>query len=136
MTGPKTVVSSFCCDGTVKPLQATLSMQPESLRNAVVVLDLQIAGVEIEQTRVDAVCHLSARNLGSPLLAAIDGNPGLAGRCGRNGPRSRFSHRLGNCSPKATAYLREELAEDYLSQSTIWVLQNVQWIGEKDRVMQ
>ena len=51
-----------------------------------VVLDLQIAGGEIEQTRVDAMCQLSARNLGSPRLAVIDGNPGLAGRCGRNGP--------------------------------------------------
>jgi len=42
------------------------------------VLDLRLAGVENEQAWLDAVRALAARNLGAPILAVIDGNPGLA----------------------------------------------------------
>src|SRR3984957_7223815 len=43
-----------------------------------VVLDLRLAGVESANAWLDAVRSLGARNLGAPLLAVVDGNPGLA----------------------------------------------------------
>jgi transposase-like protein len=43
-----------------------------------VILDLRLAGVESERAWLDAVLALVTRNLGAPVLAVIDGNPGLA----------------------------------------------------------
>jgi len=43
-----------------------------------VILDLRLAGVESERAWLEAVHSLVARNLGCPVLAVIDGNPGLA----------------------------------------------------------
>ena len=41
-----------------------------------VVLDLRLVGGESAQAWLDAVRSLGARNLGNPVLAVIDGNPG------------------------------------------------------------
>ena len=56
------------------PVLVTLGACADGRR---VVLDLRLAGVESEQAWLDAVRSLCARNLGTPVLAVIDGNPGL-----------------------------------------------------------
>jgi putative transposase len=82
-----------------------------------VVLDLRLAGVESEQAWLDAVRSLAARNLGAPILAVIDGNPGLAAALKVQWPQLAIqrctNHKLWNLLAKAPAHLREELAEDY-----------------------
>jgi transposase-like protein len=81
------------------------------------VLDLRLAGVESEQAWLDAVRSLAARNLGAPILAVIDGNPGLAAALKVQWPQLAIqrctNHKLWNLLAKAPAHLREELAEDY-----------------------
>src|SRR5271156_5973645 len=82
-----------------------------------VVLDLRLAGVESEQAWLDAVRSLDARHLGTPILAVIDGNPGLAAALKMRWPQLAIqrctNHKLWNLLAKAPAHLREELAEDY-----------------------
>src|ERR1700738_1889613 len=60
---------------------------------------------------------LAARNLGTPRLAVIDGNPGLAAALKVQWPTLAIqrctNHKLWNLLAKAPAHLREELAEDY-----------------------
>ena len=76
-----------------------------------------LAGVESEQAWLDAVRSLGARNLGAPLLAVVDGNPGLAAALKVQWPQIAIqrctNHKLWNLLAKAPAHLREELAEDY-----------------------
>jgi putative transposase len=57
------------------PVLVTLGVCADGRR---VILDLRLAGVESERSWLDAVGSLVARNLGAPVLAVIDGNPGLA----------------------------------------------------------
>ena len=82
-----------------------------------VVLDLRLAGVESANAWLDAVRSLGARNLGAPLLAVVDGNPGLAAALKVQWPQIAIqrctNHKLWNLLAKAPAHLREELAEDY-----------------------
>jgi transposase-like protein len=82
-----------------------------------VVLDLRLAGGESEQAWLDAVRGLGARHLGTPVLAVIDGNPGLAAALRMQWPQLALqrctNHKLWNLLAKAPAHLREELAEDY-----------------------
>ena len=82
-----------------------------------VVLDMRLAGVESEQAWLDAVRALCARDLGAPLLAVIDGNPGLAAALKMQWPKLAIqrctNRKLWNLLAKAPAHLREELAEDY-----------------------
>ncbi len=96
------------------PVLVTLGVCADGRR---VVLDLRLAGVESEQAWLDAVRQLSARNLGAPLLAVIDGNPGLATALRGQWPKIAIqrctNHKLWNLLAKAPAHLREELAEDY-----------------------
>ena len=81
------------------------------------ILDLRLAGVESERAWRDAVHSLVARNLGAPVLAVIDGNPGLAAALKAQWPQLALqrctNHKLWNLLAKAPAHLREELAEDY-----------------------
>ena len=96
------------------PVLVTLGVCADGRR---VVLDLRLAGVESEQAWLDAVRSLAARNLGAPLLAVIDGNPGLAAALKVQWPKLAIqrctNHKLWNLLAKAPAHLREELAEDY-----------------------
>jgi len=96
------------------PVLVTLGVCANGQR---VVLDLRLAGVESEQAWLDAVRTLSARNLGAPILAVIDGNPGLAAALKVQWPQLAIqrctNHKLWNLLAKAPAHLREELAEDY-----------------------
>src|SRR6202048_3764077 len=96
------------------PVLVTLGVCADGRR---VVLDLRLAGVESEQAWLDAVRSLAARNLGTPRLAVIDGNPGLAAALKVQWPTLAIqrctNHKLWNLLAKAPAHLREELAEDY-----------------------
>ena len=96
------------------PVLVTLGVCANGQR---VVLDLRLAGVESEQAWLDAVRSLAARNLGTPELAVIDGNPGLGAALKMQWPQIAIqrctNHKLWNLLAKAPAHLREELAEDY-----------------------
>src|SRR5712671_8184986 len=96
------------------PVLVTLGVCANGQR---VVLDLRLTGVESEQAWLDAVRSLAARNLGAPILAVIDGNPGLAAALKVQWPQLAIqrctNHKLWNLLAKAPAHLREELAEDY-----------------------
>src|SRR5271169_4506473 len=96
------------------PVLVTLGVCADGRR---VVLDMRIAGAESEQAWLDAVRSLTARNLGAPALAVIDGNPGLAAALRMQWPKVAIqrctNHKLWNLLAKVPAHLREELAEDY-----------------------
>ena len=96
------------------PVLVTLGVCADGRR---VILDLRLAGVESERAWLDAVHSLVIRNLGAPLLAVIDGNPGLAAALKAQWPKLTLqrctNHKLWNLLAKAPAHLREELAEDY-----------------------
>jgi transposase-like protein len=96
------------------PVLVTLGVFADGRR---VILDLRLAGVESERAWLDAVHSLVARNLGAPVLAVIDGNPGLAAALRAQWPKLAIqrctNHNLWNLLAKAPAHLREELAEDY-----------------------
>lgn len=96
------------------PVLVTLGVCADGRR---VVLDMRLCGAESEQAWLDAVRSLTARNLGAPTLAVIDGNPGLAAALRMQWPKIAIqrctNHKLWNLLAKAPAHLREELAEDY-----------------------
>jgi putative transposase len=96
------------------PVLVTLGVCANGQR---VVLDLRLSGVESEQAWLDAVRALAGRNLGTPELAVIDGNPGLRTALKIQWPGIAIqrctNHKLWNLLAKAPAHLREELAEDY-----------------------
>jgi putative transposase len=96
------------------PVLVTLGVCADGRR---VILDLRLAGVESERSWLDAVGSLVARNLGAPVLAVIDGNPGLAAALKAQWSKLALqrctNHKLWNLLAKAPAHLREELAEDY-----------------------
>jgi putative transposase len=96
------------------PVLVTLGVCANGQR---VVLDLRLSGVESEQAWLDAIRALAGRNLGTPELAVIDGNPGLRAALKIQWPGIAIqrctNHKLWNLLAKAPAHLREELAEDY-----------------------
>ncbi|HUN59736.1 MAG TPA: IS256 family transposase [Candidatus Binataceae bacterium] len=96
------------------PVLVTLGVCANGQR---MVLDLRLAGGESEQAWLDAVRSLGVRHLGTPVLAVIDGNPGLAAALKMQWPllatQRCTNHKLWNLLAKAPAHLREELAEDY-----------------------
>ena len=56
------------------PVLVTLGVCADGRR---VIVDLRLAGVDSERAWLDALHSLGARHLGAPVLAVIDGNPGL-----------------------------------------------------------
>lgn len=96
------------------PVLVTLGVRRDGQRT---VLDMRIAGEESSAAWREVVQDLSRRKVGVPILAVIDGNPGLAEalrdewrgieiqRC--------TAHKLRNLTAKAPVAMREELAEDY-----------------------
>jgi putative transposase len=96
------------------PVLVTLGVCADGQR---VILDLRLAGVESERAWLDALQSLVGRHLGAPVLAVIDGNPGLAAALTAQWPKLAIqrctNHKLWNLLAKAPAHLREELAEDY-----------------------
>jgi putative transposase len=96
------------------PVLVTLGVCADGRR---VVLDMRIAGQESEAAWRELVQSLVARNLATPALAVIDGNPGLHAALRAQWPQLAIqrctNHKLRNLLAKAPAHLREELAEDY-----------------------
>jgi putative transposase len=96
------------------PVLVTLGVRANGER---VVLDLRLVGEESAASWTEAVASLTARRLARPVLAAIDGNPGLLNALRSHWPGIAIqrctAHKLRNLQSKAPARLREELTEDY-----------------------
>ena len=96
------------------PVLVTLGVRGNGQR---VLLDMQLAGDESSAAWRGVIEDLVRRNIGTPALAVIDGNPGLATALREQWaglPIQRCTvHKLRNLEAKAPAHLREELAEDY-----------------------
>jgi transposase-like protein len=96
------------------PVLVTLGVRANGER---VVLDLRLAGEESAASWREVVTSLGARHLSRPVLAVIDGNPGLRTALQTDWPGINLqrctAHKLRNLQAKAPARLREELTEDY-----------------------
>lgn len=96
------------------PVLVTMGVCADGRR---IVLDMGIAGQESEAAWRELLQSLVKRNLGTPTLAVIDGNPGLQAALRAQWPTIAIqrctNHKLRNLLAKAPAHLREELAEDY-----------------------
>ena len=82
-----------------------------------ILLDMRMAGQESAASWDDIIQGLVKRNVGTPLLAVIDGNPGMESALIQNWPQINIqrctTHKLRNLEAKAPSRMREELAEDY-----------------------
>jgi transposase-like protein len=96
------------------PVLVTLGSKADGQR---VVLDLRLAGQETTQAWQEVIEKLVERGVGVPLLAIIDGNPGLHAALRAQWPQLPIqrctAHKLRNLLSRAPAHLREEVAEDY-----------------------
>jgi transposase-like protein len=96
------------------PVLVTLGTCADGRR---LVLDLRLAGEESEASWREVLDALTKRHLGIPVLAVVDGNPGLEAALRAAWPKIDLqrctNHKLWNLLAKAPAHLREELAEDY-----------------------
>jgi len=96
------------------PVLVTLGVRGNGER---VVLDLRLVGDESAASWTEVVASLTARHLARPVLAIIDGNPGLMHALQSHWPGIAIqrctAHKLWNLQSKAPARLREELTEDY-----------------------
>jgi transposase-like protein len=98
----------------VVPVLVTLGVKADGQR---IIIDLRMAGEESAASWGEVVAGLVRRNMGSPSLAIIDGNPGLHAALRTQWPGIAIqrctNHKLRNLLSKAPARLREELSEDY-----------------------
>jgi transposase-like protein len=96
------------------PVLVTLGVRANGER---VVLDMRLVGEESAASWTEVVANLTARHLSRPVLAVIDGNPGLITALRSHWPGLAIqrctAHKLRNLQSKAPARLREELTEDY-----------------------
>jgi len=96
------------------PVLVTLGIKADGYR---IVLDLRLAGQETTHAWQEVVEQLAERGVGVPLLAIIDGNPGLRAALWTQWPQLPIqrctAHKLRNLLSRAPAHLREEVAEDY-----------------------
>jgi len=96
------------------PVLVTLGVRGNGER---VVLDLRLVGEESAASWTEVVASLTARHLARPVLAIIDGNPGLMNALQSHWPGISIqrctAHKLWNVQAKVPARLREELTEDY-----------------------
>jgi transposase-like protein len=96
------------------PVLVTLGVRANGDR---VVLDMRLVGEESAASWAEVVASLAARHLARPVLAVIDGNPGLTSALRSHWPGIEIqrctAHKLRNLQAKAPARLREELTEDY-----------------------
>ena len=96
------------------PVLVTLGVRANGER---VVLDMRLVGEESAASWTEVVASLTARRLARPVLAVVDGNPGLTGALRSHWPGIEIqrctAHKLRNLQAKAPARLREELMEDY-----------------------
>jgi putative transposase len=98
----------------VVPVLVTLGVRADGER---VIVDMRMAGEESAASWGEVIASLTRRNVGRPLLAIIDGNPGLRSALLKEWPTIAIqrctAHKLRNLTSKAPARLREELKEDY-----------------------
>jgi len=96
------------------PVLVTLGVRSDGEK---VVLDMRIAGDESTAAWADVVADLAKRHLRAPVLAVIDGNPGLPEALRKQWPKMEIQrctvHKLRNLEAKAPVAMREELREDY-----------------------
>jgi transposase-like protein len=96
------------------PILVTLGVRANGER---ILLDLRVVGHETAVAWGEAVAGLIGRGLRAPLLAVIDGNPGLRAALRAQWPGMAIGrcavHKLRNLLAKTPMRLREELAEDY-----------------------
>lgn len=96
------------------PVLVTLGVRGDGQR---VVLDMRLAGEESAASWGEVLSSLVARHLRRPLLAVVDGNPGLLAALQTHWPglavQRCTAHKLRNLQAKAPARLREELTEEY-----------------------
>ena len=96
------------------PVLVTLGVCADGRR---MLLDLRMAGEESAAAWREVVDSLVARHVGVPMLAVIDGNPGLPMALHTAWPAIAIqrctAHKLRNLQAKAPARWREEVAEDY-----------------------
>lgn len=96
------------------PVLVTLGVRSDGEK---VVLDMRIAGEESAAAWGEVVADLVKRKLRAPILAVIDGNPGLPDALRQHWPKIELQrctvHKLRNLEAKAPVSLREELSEDY-----------------------
>lgn len=96
------------------PVLVTLGVRANGER---VVLDMRLVGDESAASWTDVVASLAARHLARPVLAVIDGNPGLTAALRSHWPGMAIqrctAHKLRNLQAKVPSRLREELTEDY-----------------------
>jgi putative transposase len=82
-----------------------------------VLLDMCLAGEESCASWSELIEGLAKRSMKAPLLAIIDGNPGLEAALLKQWPKIDIqrctAHKLRNLQSKAPARVQEELAEDY-----------------------
>lgn len=96
------------------PVLVTMGVRGDGQR---VLLDMRLVGDESTAAWRDVVQQLQGRRVGTPVLAVIDGNAGLAAALREAWPSLAIqrctAHKLRNLTAKAPARLREEVAEDY-----------------------
>jgi putative transposase len=98
----------------IVPVLVTLGVKETGER---IIIDLRLAGQESSASWGEVVASLVKRNIGLPVFASIDGNPGLHAALKAQWPSIAIqrctNHKLWNLESKAPARLREELREDY-----------------------
>ena len=98
----------------VVPVLVTLGVREDGER---VILDMRMAGEESGASWSEVLASLTRRKMSTPVLAIIDGNPGLHAALEKQWPSIGIqrctAHKLRNLTSKAPARLREELKEDY-----------------------
>jgi putative transposase len=96
------------------PVLVTLGVCADGRR---LLLDMRMAGEESAAAWREVVESLVARHVGVPVLAVVDGNPGLGTALRTAWPSIEIqrctAHKLRNLQAKAPARWREELTEDY-----------------------
>jgi putative transposase len=97
----------------VVPVLVTLGVREDGER---IILDMRMAGEESGASWSEVLASL-VRKMSTPVLAIIDGNPGLHAALQQQWPSIAIqrctAHKLRNLTAKAPARLREELKEDY-----------------------
>jgi putative transposase len=98
----------------VVPVLVTLGVKEDGQR---IIIDMRLAGEESAASWGEVVAGLVRRRIGRPILAMIDGNPGLHAALREHWPGIAIqrctAHKLRNLEAKAPARMREELKEDY-----------------------
>jgi transposase-like protein len=98
----------------VVPVLVTLGVRDDGER---LILDMRMAGEESGASWSEVLASLTRRKMSTPVLAIIDGNPGLHAALEKQWPSIGIqrctAHKLRNLTSKAPAGLREELKEDY-----------------------